>query len=95
MADKENENIIETIDEEGNPIYFQLFDVIDYNNQDYALLMPVSDDEDEDEEPELVLMRLVSDGDDEYSLETIEDEDEFNAVSEFIADYEDEDEDEE
>lgn len=91
----ENENIIETIDEEGNPIKFQLFDVIEFNEQEYAMLLPL-DEEDEDAEPELVLMRLVADGDDEYSFETIDSEDEFNAVAEYIAnleeEYEEEDE---
>ena len=91
----ENENIIETIDEEGNPIKFQLFDVIEFNGQEYAMLLPL-DEEDEDAEPELVLMRLVADGDDEYSFETIDSEDEFNAVAEYIAnleeEYEEEDE---
>ena len=89
MTEKENENLIETVDEEGNPIYFQLFDVIEFNGQDYAMLMPV-DEDDEDAEPEIVLMRLVSDGEDEYSFETIEDDAEFEAVSEYIASIEDE-----
>ena len=77
----ENENIIETVDEEGNIIKFELFDVIEYEEQEYALLIP--EDEMESDDPEFVLMKVVSDGD-EYSFETIEDEDEFDAVSEYI-----------
>lgn len=89
----DNENIIETIDENGIPIKFQLFDVIEYKGQDYAMLLPV-EEEGEDTEPELVLMRLVSEGDEEYSFETIDDEDEFNEVAEYIATVEEDIDDE-
>lgn len=78
---EENENIIETVDEEGNVIKFELFDVIEYEDHEYALLIP--EDEMESEDPEFVLMKVVVDGD-EYSFETIDDEDEFDAVSEYI-----------
>ena len=88
MAPEEKEDIIETVDEEGNPISFKLFDVIEYEGKEYAMLLPL-DEEDEDD-PELVLMRLVTDGED-YAFETIDDEDEFEAVSEFIESIEDED----
>lgn len=83
MTDNENADIIETIDEEGNTIKFQLFDVIEYNEQEYAMLLPLDEPQEDEDDPELVLMRLVSDGE-EYSLETIDDEDEFYEVSEYI-----------
>ena len=83
MTDNENADIIETIDEEGNVIKFQLFDVIEYDGQEYAMLLPLDEPQEDEDDPELVLMRLVSDGE-EYSLETIDDEDEFYEVSEYI-----------
>ena len=86
---EEKTDIIETVDEEGNTISSQLFDVIEYDDKEYALLLPVEDTESDEDEAELVLMRLVSDGDD-YTFETIDDEDEFNAVSEYIESLEDE-----
>ncbi len=92
MAKKED--IIETIDEDGNTVKFELFDVIEYNEQDYALLLPVGE-ENVDEEPELVLMKLVDEGGEDYSLETIDDEDEFEEVAEYISNIEEEMEDEE
>ena len=85
---EEKENIIETVDEDGNVIQFNLFDVIEYEGKEYALLLPVDEDE-EDDDAEMILMRLVSDGD-EYSFETIDDEDEFEAVSEYLESFEDE-----
>lgn len=81
-----NDNIIETMDEEGNVIKFELFDVIEFNEQEYALLLPVDEDE---EDPEMVLMRVVTEGD-EYSFETIDDEEEFEAVAEYIESFDEE-----
>ncbi len=87
MTAEEKVDIIETVDEEGNPISFKLFDVIEYEGKEYAMLLPLEDADEED--PELVLMRLVTDGED-YAFETIEDEAEFEAVSEYIESFEDE-----
>lgn len=81
MADMEENNIIETVDENGEIIRFQLFDIIEFEEKEYALLLPEEDSESEDSE--MVLMLLVKDGED-YSFETIEDEDEFERVSEYI-----------
>ena len=89
MADEEMMDIIETVDEEGNPISFQLFDVIEYEGKEYALLLPVDDEYEDSDEAEMVLMRLTTDGD-EYSFETIDDEDEFAAVAEYIESFGDE-----
>ena len=90
MTEEEKADIIETIDEEGNPISFKLFDVIEYNGNEYAMLLPIDEEQEDEDDPELVLMRLIAEGD-EYSLETIEDEDEFNEVAEYIESLGDED----
>lgn len=87
MALEEKDDIIETVDEEGNPISFKLFDVVEYEGKEYAMLLPL--DEEEGDDPELVLMRLVTEGDD-YILETIDSDEEFEAVSEYIESFEDE-----
>ncbi len=81
----EENKIIETIDEEGNPVKFELYNIIEFEGKDYALLRPL---ESEDTE-ELVLMEIVADGE-EYSFETIEDDEEFERVSEYIESLEDE-----
>lgn len=88
MTEEEKTDIIETVDEDGNTISFKLFDVIEFEGKEYALLLPL--DEDNSDDPELVLMRLISE-EGEYSFETIEDEDEFEKVSEYIESIEDED----
>lgn len=85
MADEDQ--IIETIDENGNVIRFELFDIVEVDEQEYALLLPV----DEEEDDEVVLMRLTKDGD-EYLFETIDDDEEFDRVAEYVENMEDEDE---
>lgn len=76
------EQMIETVDEEGNVINFQLIDIIEMDDKEYALLLP-QENEDSEEEKEVVLMRLLKEGD-EYTFEMIEDDDEFNKVVDFI-----------
>lgn len=81
----EENKIIETIDEEGNPVKFELYNIVEFEGKDYALLLPKSENGTE----ELVLMEIIKDGDD-YTFETIEDDDEFEKVSEYIESLEDE-----
>ena len=43
MADEDQ--IIETVDENGNVIKFELFDIVEVDEQEYALLLPVEEEE--------------------------------------------------
>ena len=88
MADEDQ--IIETVDENGNVIKFELFDIVEVDEQEYALLLPVE----EEEGDEVVLMRLTKDGY-EYLFETIDDDEEFDKVATYVENMQDEDEDEE
>ncbi|MBR2386764.1 DUF1292 domain-containing protein [bacterium] len=74
---------ITTIDEDGNEVNLILLEIVTVDDQDYALLM--SEDDVDSEEPETVLMRLKTEGD-EYIFEVIEDDDEFDLVSQAIID---------
>ncbi len=84
----EEKRIIETVDENGNEVKFELFDIIVFEEQEYALLTNPEDENDEN----IVVMRLIKE-DGGYSLETIEDDEEFDKVSEYIESIEDETED--
>ena len=88
----ENENFIETVDEEGNKVSFELIDIVTVDDVEYALLLPTEKEEDE-EESEILVMRLKKDGD-EFSFEAIEDDEEFEKVAEYIEELEDEIDDE-
>ncbi len=89
---KENDQLIETVDENGNVITFELYDIVEVEEQEYALLLPT--DSQAGEEDELVLMRLTKDGED-YLFETIDDDAEFNRVAEYVENLADEVDDEE
>ncbi len=89
MAEKEE--IIETFDEEGNKVSFELIDIVTVDDIEYALLIPQEKDEDI-EEGEILVMRLKKDGD-EYTFEVIEDDEEFNKIAQYIEELEDETED--
>lgn len=89
MAEVNDDQIIETVTEEGEVVQFKLFDIVEFEEKEYALLLPLEDEDNED--AELVLMQLTKD-DDDYIFETIEDDDEFDRVSEYIESLADEDE---
>ena len=91
MTNNEELQVIKTVGENGEEIELKLLDIVNDNNVDYALLLPA--DEEADEEAEVVLMRLIKEGD-EYLFETIDDDDEFNEVAKILAEEEDEDEEE-
>ena len=89
MAKEEEERqLIETVDEEGKIVTFELFDIVEYEDQEYALLLPAETDNDEDE---VVLMRLTKEGED-YLFEAIESDEEFDKVAEYIENLADEEE---
>ena len=83
------EQLIETIDEDGNVINFELIDIVQVEDDEtikdneYALLLPIDENEDSEEEKEVVLMKLIKDGE-EYIFEAIEDDAEFDKVVEYI-----------
>ena len=82
-----NEQIIETFDEEGNKISFELLDIVSVDDVEYALLLPT--EKNDDDEDEVLLMKLKKDGE-EYSFEAIEDDREFDKVAQYIEEIEDE-----
>ena len=89
---KENDQLIETVDENGNVITFELFDIVEVEEQEYALLLPTDSEAGEDDE--IMLMRLTKDGED-YLFETIDDDAEFEKVAAYVESLEDEIDDEE
>ncbi|HIS89184.1 TPA: DUF1292 domain-containing protein, partial [Candidatus Avigastranaerophilus faecigallinarum] len=78
MTNKE-EQFIETFDEDGNKVTFELLDIVTVDDIEYALLLP-QNTETEDCENEVLVMRLKKDGE-EYTFETIEDDEEFDKVA--------------
>ena len=62
MAEVNDDQIIETVTEDGEVVQFKLFDIVEFEEKEYALLLPLEDEDNED--AELVLMQLTKDDDD-------------------------------
>ena len=90
MVKEEEKQLIETVDDEGKVVNFELFDIVEFEEKEYALLLPA---ESENEDDEVVLMKLTKDGED-YLFEAIEDDAEFDKVAEYIENLADEEGDE-
>ena len=86
MSEELEENFVEITDEDGNSTRCEIYDVIDFEGKTYALLLP---DDGDDDEPEMIVMEYVEEGDDGY-FQNIEDEDEFNRVCDYIQNLDDE-----
>lgn len=79
---EEIDNTIEITDDDGTVIKCELLDIVEFEDKQYAVLTEHPSD-DEDYEPELVLMRYTEEGEESY-FETIDDDEEFNRVSDYI-----------
>ena len=75
-----NDNFIEITDDDGTVIKCALYDIIEFENKQYALLLEADTDE---EDPEVVLMRYTEEGEESF-FETIDDDEEFERVSNYI-----------
>ena len=82
---EEVDNIVILNDEEGNEVQFEFLDLIEYNEEEYVILLPVEDEI--SEEPGEVVILRVEDTDqdsDEESYVSVEDEEVLNNVFEIF-----------
>ncbi len=92
MSEELEQNYVEICDEDGVVTKCEIYDVIDYENKTYALLLPLNEDEN-DEDAEVIVMEYIEEGDEGY-FQNIEDEAEFQRVCEYIESLDDEEEEE-
>jgi hypothetical protein len=88
----DEENVIEITDDDGTVLRCELYDILEYEGKQYALLLEEASAD--TEEPEVVLMRYIEEGE-EVFFESIDDDAEFAKVQEYIETLEPIDEDEE
>lgn len=75
---EELNNIITLNDENGEEVQFEFLDLIEYNEEEYIILLPV---EETDEAGEVVILKVENtESEEEESYIGVEDEDELNAV---------------
>lgn len=77
--------IVSILDEEGNEHLFEELDRIETENGKYVALLPYSESEEDlsDEDNELIILKVIEDNN-EFYLEPIENDKEFNEVGEIF-----------
>ena len=91
----EEQQFVEVLWEDGSVVKCEIYDVIDFEDKTYALLYPLDEESEDEDEAELIVMEYVEDDEESAHFQTIEDEDEFNRVCEYVQSLEDEYEDDE
>ena len=82
---EEIDNIVILNDEDGNEVKFEFLDLVELDNEEYVVLLPVTEDGEEDE-GEVVILKVedTDEDDDEESYVSVEDEDVLNQVFEIF-----------
>lgn len=70
-----NDNIVTLNDEYGNEVQFEFLDLVEYNGEEYVVLLPA-----DDEDGEVVILKVEELEDDKDSYTSVEDEDILMAV---------------
>ena len=74
---EEYQNIVTLTDEDGIEVDFEILDIVPYKGSEYAVLLPV----DYDDDPEAVILEILSSADDEEdTLSGVDDESILDAV---------------
>lgn len=82
---EELDNIVQLYDEEGNEVNFEFLDLVELDDEQYVVLLPITE-EGEEEEGEVVILKLEDSEEDEEkeSYVSIEDEEILNKVFEMF-----------
>ena len=90
MSEELEQNYVEILGEDGGILKCEIYDIIDFEEKTYALLLPIEENEDADKN-EVIVMEYIEENDDGY-FKNIEDEAEFQKVCEYIESLDDEEE---
>ena len=83
MDEEELDNIITLNDEDGNEVNFEFLDLVELEGEEYVVLLPT--DENEDEPGEVVILQIEdTDSEDEESYISVENEETLNKVFEMF-----------
>lgn len=80
---EEVDNIIVLNDEEGNEVEFEFLDLIEYEGEEYVVLLPA---EETDDAGEVVILQVEDIDTEEESYISVEDEDTLNKVFDIFKD---------
>ena len=74
------ENIISLKDENGNDVNFEFLDMINYENENYIVLLPADENAEDGDEVVILKQAKVDDGSYEEEYDSVEDEDTLNTI---------------
>jgi len=84
IPEEELDNIIVLNDENGEEISFEFLDLIELDGEEYVVLLPV-EEEDEEEAGEVVILKVEdTESEEEESYVSVDDEDTLNKVFEMF-----------
>ena len=82
--EEELDNIIVLNDEEGKEVKFEFLDLVEYEDEEYVVLLPIEEETDE-EEGEVVILKVEdTDSEEEESYVSVDDQDTLNRVFEIF-----------
>ena len=84
LENEELNNIVILNDENGEEIPFEFLDVIEYEGEEYVVLLPVEEEESEDLGEVVILKIEDTDNEEEESYVSVDDEEILNTVFEMF-----------
>lgn len=78
---EERDDILVLVDEKGEEVEFEYLDTMSMNGSEYAILLPLEEDEDAETE-EVVILKLDKDENGEDSFVSVDDQEELHGVFE-------------
>lgn len=82
----EEDGIVVLKDEEGKDVEFEFLDLIEYNNENYVVLLPVDEVENEEADEVVILKEEDTPEGEEESYVSVDDEETLNKVFEIFKD---------
>ncbi len=85
IPEEELDNIIVLNDENGEEVQFEFLDLVELDGEEYVVLLPADEAENEDEAGEVVILKVEdTDSEEEESYVSVDDEEVLNKVFEMF-----------
>ncbi len=78
---EEEKDILTLVDEDGEEQDFAILDIVELEGSRYAILLPLDEEGEEEEEGEAIILKYAKDGEGNEILVDIEDDEEWERVA--------------
>lgn len=79
---EERDDLVILVDENGEEVEFEHLDTIDFNGNEYVVLLPFERNSEDNDVDEVVILKIEHSDDGEDSFVSVDDDDELDAVFE-------------